>query len=85
MRTLPTFANPKKIDTIYVINGFRELNKMIEGKPCSVPNIQESVTSISQFRIAICINLLIRFYSIQLSYVSKELYTIVLPWGKWKY
>ena len=42
----PTFAIPKKNDTIRVISDFRELNKRIKRKLYPIPNIRESVVSV---------------------------------------
>ena len=81
----PTFAIPKKNDTIRVISDFRELNKRIKRKPYPIPNIRESVASVGQFKFATSIDLVMGFYGMQLSERSKQLCTIILPWGKWQY
>ena len=81
----PTFAIPKKNNTISVISNFRELNKRIKRNTYPIQSIRESVASVGQFHFVTCIDLVMGFYGMQLSENSRQLCTIILPWGKWQY
>jgi len=81
----PTFIIPKKNKTVRFISDFRELNKRIKRKPYPIPNIQEMLLNLEGFQWATSLDLNMGYYHIELSPHSKELCTIVLPWGKYEY
>jgi hypothetical protein len=81
----PTFIIPKKDGTVRFISDFRELNKRIKRKPFPIPKIQDLLLKLEGFKYATPLDLNMGYYHIQLSLTSRELCTIVLPWGKYEY
>ena len=81
----PTFIIPKKDGTVRFISDFRELNKRIKRKPFPIPKIQDLLLKLEGFKYATSLDLNMGYYHVELSAQSKELCTIVLPWGKYEY
>jgi RNase H-like domain found in reverse transcriptase/Reverse transcriptase (RNA-dependent DNA polymerase)/Retroviral aspartyl protease len=81
----PTFIIPKKDGTVRFISDFRELNKRIQRQPFPLPKIQDLLLKLEGFKYATSLDLNMGYYHIELSSNSKELCTIVLPWGKYEY
>ena len=81
----PTFIIPKKDGTVRFISDFRELNKRIKRKPYPIPHIQDMLLNLEGFQYATSLDLNMGYYHIELSPASKELCTIVLPFGKYEY
>ncbi|NJO52629.1 MAG: hypothetical protein HC840_28105, partial [Leptolyngbyaceae cyanobacterium RM2_2_4] len=81
----PTFIIPKKDGTVRFISDFRELNKRIKRKPYPIPKIQDMMLKLEGFRYATSLDLNMGYYHIELSPASKQLCTIVLPFGKYEY
>jgi len=81
----PTFIIPKKDGSVRFISDFRELNKRILRKPCPIPNIQDMLLNLEGFQWATSLDLNMGYYHIRLDPSSKELCTIVLPFGKYEY
>ena len=81
----PTFIIPKKDGTVRFISDFRELNKRIKRKPYSIPKIQDLMQKIEGCQYGTSLDLNTGYYHIELSPQSKQLCTIVLSWGKYKY
>jgi len=81
----PTFIIPKKDKMVRFISDFRELNKRIKRKPYPIPRIQDLLLKLEGFQYATSLDLNMGYYHIELSPRSKELCTIVLPWGKYEY
>ena len=81
----PTFIIPKKDKTVRFISDFRELNKRIVRKPYPIPKIQDLLLKLEGFRYGTALDLNMGYYHIELSPSSKQLCTIVLPWGKYEY
>lgn len=81
----PTFIIPKKDGTVRFISDFRELNKRIQRQPFPLPKIQDLLLKLEGFQYATSLDLNMGYYHIELSPQSKELCTIVLPWGKYEY
>ena len=81
----PTFIIPKKDKTVRFISDFRELNKRIKRKPFPIPKIQDLLLKLEGFTYATSLDLNMGYYHIELSPKSKELCTIVLPFGKYEY
>jgi RNase H-like domain found in reverse transcriptase/Reverse transcriptase (RNA-dependent DNA polymerase)/Integrase zinc binding domain/Retroviral aspartyl protease len=81
----PTFIIPKKDGTVRFISDFRELNKRIQRQPFPLPKIQDLLLKLEGFQYATSLDLNMGYYHIELSAQSKELCTIVLPWGKYEY
>ena len=81
----PTFIIPKKDGTVRVISDFRELNKRIKRKPFPIPNIQDMLLNLEGFQCATNLDLNMGHYHIELNPASREMCTIVLPFGKYEY
>ena len=81
----PTFIIPKKDGSVRFISDFRELNKRIKRKPYPIPKIQDMLLNLDGFQYATSLDLNMGYYHIELSPHSKQLCTIVLPWGKYEY
>ena len=81
----PTFIIPKKDNTVRFISDFRELNQRIRRKPYPIPKIQDLLLKLEGFQYATSLDLNMGYYHIELDPHSKQLCTIVLPWGKYEY
>ena len=81
----PTFIIPKKDGTVRFISDFRELNKRIKRKPFPIPKIQDLMMKLEGFTYGTSLDLNMGYYHIQLNPDSKNLCTIVLPFGKYEY
>jgi RNase H-like domain found in reverse transcriptase/Reverse transcriptase (RNA-dependent DNA polymerase) len=81
----PTFIIPKKDGSVRFISDFRELNKRIRQKPFPIPKIQDMLLKLEGFKYTTSLDLNMGYYHIELSPHSKQLCTIVLPWGKYEY
>ena len=81
----PTFRIPKKDSTVRFISDNRELNKRILRQPYPIPKIQDLLLRLEGFRYGTTLDLNMGYYHIELSAKSKELWTIVTQWGKYKY
>ena len=80
----PSFLIPKKDGTVRFINDFRELNKQIKRKPYPIPKIQEMLLKLEGFRYATSLDLNMGYYHIELTPESKQLCTLVFPFGKYE-
>ena len=67
------------------ISDFRELNKRIQRLPYPIPHIQDMLLNLEGFQYATSLDLNMGYYHLELSPESKELCTIVLPFGKFEY
>jgi len=81
----PTFIIPKKDGSVRFISDFRELTKRILRKPHPIPNVQDMHLNLEGFQWATSLDLNMGYYHIRLDPSSKELCTIVLPFGKHEY
>ena len=81
----PTFIIPKKDGTVHFVSDFHELNKRIKRKPYPIPHIQDMLLNLEGFKYATSLDLNMGYYHLELDDKSKELCTIVLPFGKYKY
>ena len=80
----PSFIIPKKDGTVRFINDFRELNKRIRRRPYPIPNIQDMLLNLEGFQYATSLDLNMGYYHIELSPQSKQLCTLVFPFGKYE-
>ena len=80
----PSFIIPKKDGTVRFINDFRELNKRIRRRPYPIPNIQDMLLNLDGFQCATSLDLNMGYYHIELSPQSKQLCTLVFPFGKYE-
>ena len=81
----PTFVIPKKDGSVRFISDFRELNKRITRRPYPIPHIQDMLLNLEGFQYATSLDLNMGYYHLELDAKSKELCTIVLPFGKYEY
>ena len=86
----PTFIIPKKPDAdgkqrVRWISDMRELNKKLKRKVYPLPNIQDVITRRSGYDYFTKIDLTMMYYNLELDDESKELCTIVTPYGKFAY
>ena len=81
----PTFIIPKKDGSVRFITDFRELNKRIKRKPYPIPKIQDLMLKLEGFQYATSLDLNMGYYHIELTPYSKQLCTIILPFGKYEY
>ena len=81
----PSFIIPKKDGTVRFISDFRELNSRIKRKPYPIPKIQDMLLKLEGFQFATSLDLNMGYYHIVLSGKSRELCTIVFPFGKYEY
>ena len=81
----PTFIIPKKDNRVRFISDFRELNQRIRRKPYPIPKIQDLLLKLEGFQYTTSLDLNMEYYHLELDPRSKQLCTIVLPWGKYKY
>ena len=81
----PTFIIPKKNNGIRWITDLRELNKRLKRKPYPLPIIHDLMLNLEGFTYASAIDLNMGYYHIMLSCKARQMCTIVMPWGKYKY
>jgi Reverse transcriptase (RNA-dependent DNA polymerase) len=85
----PTFIIPKKDGSVRFISDFQELNKRIKRikqKPSYlIPKIQDLLLNLEGFQYTTSLDLNMGYYHIKLSPQTKELCTIIIPWGKYEY
>ena len=82
----PSFAQPKaKTNWVRLLRNFFNLNRQLKRKPCPVPEICEMLINLEWFQYATSLDLNMGYYHICLSEEAINLYTIILPWVKYKY
>ena len=81
----PTFCIPKKDQRIRVVSDFRILNPSIRRSPWPTPNIQEIFHKIGGFKFVTAIDLNLGYYAMTRTERSKDICTIILSWGNFRY
>ena len=61
------------------------MNKRILLQPYPIPKIQDLLLRLEGFRYGTTLDLNMGYYRIEISAKSKELFTIVIQWGKYEY
>ena len=81
----PNFIQPKNNGTVRLLYNLRKLKQIIRRKPFPIAKTQYIILKLEGFMHASSLYLNMGYYHIELSPGYKHIYTIVLPWGKYKY
>ena len=80
------FAQPKaKTNRVRLISDFQNLNRQLKCKPYMMPKIREILLILEGFQYTTSLDLNMGYYHIRLSKQASNLFTIILPWGKYRY
>jgi Reverse transcriptase (RNA-dependent DNA polymerase) len=81
----PTFIIPKKDGRVRWVSDFRELNKLIKRKVNPLLNIMDILRKRSDYQYFTKLHISMQYYSFELDEESKDLCTIVTPYGNYRY
>jgi hypothetical protein len=81
----PSFIIPKKDSRVPWISNLRQLNKVIRRKQYPLPIITDILRKRSGYNFFTKLDVSMQHYTFELDKESQDLFTIVMPFGKYKY
>lgn len=81
----PTFIKPKKDGRVRWLSDFRYVNKSLKRKQYPLPTIESILRKRTGYKYFTKIDLTMFYYTLEIDEDSRELTTIVTPYGKYQY